>query len=165
MYKKYNIFDKYRHWRNKVCSLIKLSKRNYYRQMITDCSGNIGRVWKVLRELSDKQEQINTVPKLKINNTVTDNGWTVVNMFNEYFVKTADRIFGQNEILVSEYKPSLQMLSFTESKIPKAHSFIVPHISTNAVFNYLRNINCKKATGLDNIPGHVIRSLGAELDQ
>ena len=28
-YKKYNIFDKYRHWRNKVCSLIKLSKRNY----------------------------------------------------------------------------------------------------------------------------------------
>ena len=68
MYKKYNIFDKYRHWRNKVCSLIKLpvSKRNYYRQMITECSGNIGRDWKVLRELSDKQEQINTVPKLKI---------------------------------------------------------------------------------------------------
>ena len=57
MYKKYNIFDKYRHWRNQVCSLIKLSKRNYYRQMITDCSGNIGRVWKVLSELSDKQEQ------------------------------------------------------------------------------------------------------------
>ena len=27
----------------------------------------------------------------------------------------------------------------------------------------LRNINCKKATGLDNIPGHVIRSLRAEL--
>ena len=47
--------------------------------MITDCSGNIGKVWKVLRELSDKQEQINTVPKLNINNTVTDNGWTVVN--------------------------------------------------------------------------------------
>ena len=48
---------RYRHWRNKVCSLIKLSKCNYYRQMITDCYGNIGRVWKVLRELSDKQEQ------------------------------------------------------------------------------------------------------------
>ena len=57
------------------------------------------------------------------------------------------------------------MLSFIESKIPKAHSCIVPDISTNAVFKYLRNINCKKATGLDNIPGHVIRSLGAELER
>ena len=57
-------------------------------------------------------------------------------MFNEYFVKTADRIFGQNEILVSEYKPSLHMLSFIESNIPKAHSCMVPHFSTYAVFNY-----------------------------
>ena len=133
----------YRYWRNKVCNIIGKSKREFYKKAILDCNGNVGKVWKIIKSLSDNVENSYVLPKLQIENVIYDDGFTIVNLFNEYFVSTASRVLTNPDS--QNYIPGVKLTNFIISRVPENVYFKIPHISCEAVLNCLKNIKNKKS--------------------
>ena len=82
-YKSINDDTQYRIWRNKVCSMIKRSKKHQYSEILNENFNNPASVWKLFKEMGlSKQNDSSNIFSLKINNQMVENPKYIADKFN-----------------------------------------------------------------------------------
>ena len=67
-YKSINDNEQYKIWRNKVCSMIKQSKKRQYSEILNENANNPASVWKLFKEIgASKRKDSADIFSLKIN--------------------------------------------------------------------------------------------------
>ena len=118
-YKSINDDTQYKIWRNKVCSMIKHSKKHKYSEILNDNLNNPASVWKLFKELgASKQKDSSNICSLKINNHMVENPKDIADEFNKYFVKVASKI--KEPIAPCEFD---KLQQFCNKKNTFKHSF------------------------------------------
>ena len=97
---KNNFLTKYKHYRNKIVNLIRLSKSNHFKHFFQTNMNNAKNIWKGVRQIIKCKENSKSKISLNINNKVESDPLKIANHFNEYFTSIADQI--RAEIPASE---------------------------------------------------------------
>ncbi|KAL5283759.1 hypothetical protein ACFFRR_006185 [Megaselia abdita] len=69
------------------------SKNQFYKNQIKEANGNIAKIWKFINECTGKTS-VNSLKKLKVDETEITDPLAMANEFNNYFVNSAN--FGGN---------------------------------------------------------------------
>lgn len=152
-YKSINDDNQYKSWRNKVCSMIKQSKKNQFSEILTENANNPASIWKLFKELGASKRKDNcNVHSLKVNDMLIDSPVDIADQFNKFFVTVASKI--KEPIMTSNFD---QLEQYCNEKIPENYYFSIPNISHDKVEKYIKNIDITKATGLDNIGPRLLK--------
>ena len=79
--------SKYKKFRNKLNSTIKLTKANYYRDKFNSAKTNIKNTWNIINSLLNKNCHTNIPPKLNCGGQPTSDPTVIANAFNNYFTQ------------------------------------------------------------------------------
>ena len=137
--KKDNNLSEFRKQRNKVKSLIRRSKIDYFQSLVKNRSDPAS-IWKAIKSLT------NTNTSKKQPNISPD-------VFNHYFTNVATNLIkSRPSPLDDSFNYCLNNIdNFVSSRLGVNQSFDLPFMSTCDVISYLRLMKSKKSTGLDNI--------------
>ena len=145
----------YRRLRNQVSNRIKIEKRRYQRNEISDNMDNPKSFWKIMKNIFPGDKEKITTPK----SIKTDDGKTVIDQptiarsFNEFFTGAVSRLL-QTAGLSTSVRP------FSSGKFT-SERFILQPISEEFILKQLRDLKVKKATGLDGIPARFLKDSAA----
>ena len=169
--KKFKKFGK-KYWvenirqRNRVVSIRKQSMKNYFEKRCEKPDRNF---WATISPfLSDRKFKGNNTITFKENNeTITDQN-KVAEIFDRYFVSIAAEIgfpdpktSSDEALLTHQNHPSVIKI---REKHPELHnSFSFHTVNPQEIIIHMKQLNIKKATGYDNIPGKIIRLTQREL--
>ena len=152
-YKFINDNEQYKIWRNKVCSLIKQSKKHQYSEILNENANYPASVWKSFKEIgASKCKDSCGIFSLKVDNNSIENPKDIADQFNKYFVSVSSKI--KESPLASNFD---KLKEFCDKKIPANTYFSIPCISQEKVEKYLKNIDITKATGSDNIGARLLK--------
>ena len=152
-YKSINENEQYKIWRNKVCSLIKQSKKHQYSEILNENANNPASVWKLFKEIgASKCKDSCGIFSLNADNNSIENPKDIADQFNKYFVSVSSKI--KEPPLASNFD---KLKEFCDKKIPANTYFSIPCISQEKVEKYLKNIDITKATGSDNIGARLLK--------
>ena len=137
--KKENKLPEFKKQRNKVKSLIRRSKIDYFQSLVKNRS-DPKLIWKAIKSLT------NTNTSNKQPNICPD-------VFNHYFTNVATNLINSRPSLLDDsFKSCLNNIdNFVASRLGVNQSFDLPFMSTIDVISYLKLMKSKKSTGLDNI--------------
>ena len=134
----------YRRLRNQVSNRIKIEKRRYQRNEIQNNLANPKSFWRAMKNIfPNKERKSSTVQSI-----ITDEGETItskstiVEKFNIFFTNTVSKLL--------ESVQSTTILGLSEFKFTN-ESFALQPVSQNFIFNQLKDLKVKKATGLYGI--------------
>ena len=145
----------YKHWRNKVTTMIKQSKKDKYHTYIETNKSKPGSIYKLFQEVGAGKGRQKQPEILSINsddNTSIESPNEISNAFNDSFVNVASKI---KEPIPPSNHDKLKV--FCESKISKDTTFTIPNIEEYNVLKYLLNVDTSKATGTDNIGARLLK--------
>ena len=137
--KKQNNLAEFRKQRNKVKSLVRRSKIDYFNSLIKNKSKPT-LIWKAIKTLTNaniSKKQPDICP----------------DVFNHYFTNVATNLINSRPSnLDDNFTSCLENIDdFVASRLGVNQSFVLPFMSTIDVISYLKLMNTKKSTGLDNI--------------
>ena len=151
--------------RNNVVALRKRSLSNYFSKK---CSQHDKSFWNTISPfISDKKARNGNNIILQDGDKIVADEISVSELFNEYFSNIASEIgFTENitsaEDAIQHYSchPSITKI---KSNMTMAEDFNFSSVTSDSVMLCLKNINPRKSTGFDNIPGKLIRLAHREL--
>ena len=151
-YHKLKDTENYKQWRNKVTSLIKNAKADYYKQAI-EKNKNTTDIWKYLKELNPKSRH--SIPDtLEYDTKCAENTSEIVEMFNNYFTKLAENLISDSP----EHKHTMDVLSeYTKSKLHNTDMFKIEEIDENTVLLMLEKLDTTKAAGIDSLGPRLLK--------
>ena len=167
-FKKYGgkyFWEQNRKHRNNVVAIRKKSISNYFS---TNCANHDKKFWSTISLfISDKNSRTGGNIFLQDGDKIVANSHCVSEIFNNYFSEVASEI-GINEsftgandaIRVYSNHPSIVKI---EKNLPVRKDFDFARVNEEAVMKCLKNINPRKSTGYDNIPGKLVRVAHKEL--
>ena len=143
-------FDKYKKYRNKLNTLIRLSRKMYYSQRVENNKNNLNGLWKTVNDLMGKNKKDNT-------NIFYDNGQQftnpndISNEFNTYFTnigqKLASKIDNSNT-------------NFTQFLPPYSDkSFFLAPTNIHEILTTVRSLKSSKSTGHDGLSVHLLKQI------
>ena len=138
-------WENFKFYRNKANNLNKNLERAYDKNEFSECGNDLSKNWKVLKKLlpSRQKEVSNTI---LIDEEIITDKVKVASLLNETFNNVSSNIqTGTCFSIVDDNFNSLQTLSQTN------FSFEFQEIKSEFVRNELRNIDCKKAIGMDGL--------------
>ena len=145
----------YRRLRNQVSNRIKIEKRRYQRNEISDNMDNPKSFWKIMKNIFPGDKEKITTPK----SIKTDYGKTVIDQptiarrFNEFFTGVVSRLLETAGL-------STSVRQFSSGKFT-SERFILQPISEKFILKQLGDLKVKKATGLDGIPARFLKDSAA----
>ena len=125
--------EKYKYYRNKICSLIRLSKKHYYCAFFNNNLSNMKKTWQGINELLNRcKRKCKSVGKLKDpdnNNNLTNDSSRIPNILNKHFSNVGNILASKlppAERLFTEYlrkSSSLELSFFFRPVIPSKIQF------------------------------------------
>ena len=143
---------KYRYYRNKVSTLIKHSKREYYSDYFKTNSKYIRNIWNGIKQLITlKPRGLNLISKISHNNQTITDPKAIATAFNKHFSNIGERLAGNI--------PDVQIdtLDFMGSEQP--NSFYLSPVTTIEIEDKISNLNSSKAVGPFSIPIYLLKLL------
>ena len=135
--------------RNQANNAIKQAKKRYFSDNLKVSKGNPRKTWNLINELTSRNTSKSTnILEIQVDNRTISSPGEIAEAFNEHFTSIG-QVLAQ-EVPAAEVNPEFY-LSHTD----KAFHLKTP--SLDVVFNLLRNIDEKKATGLDMIPSKLLK--------
>ena len=162
-YHKKRDWSNFKYWRNKTKSVIRKSKKNFYKQSIENNKDN-SYLWRHINDINGKTKS-NTLPhELKIDNTIINDENTILNELNCFFTTISDKLkHDHNSSINSNSDRNFdQLKEYIDIKVPANIEFKIPFIKVADVVSILNSLDANKATGLDNISPRFIK-LSAEV--
>ena len=146
------LWELYKNARNDVNNIIEQAKCDYFKNKIDAVKKDPKQTWKLINELSSrKTSNTASIKVIKHHDREVTNATAVANAFSGFTLhftstgeKLASEIDNTNINPTSYVKPNNTVFSFTE-------------IQTSDVTHLLRTINSNKGTGLDGIPGKILK--------
>ena len=138
-------WNEYRVLRNKVNTMMKEAKRDYYTNKINDSAGNMSNMWKTLKELlPNKKGNLANLP------SVCNSNMELANEFNKHFtnVGTASALSSISSREHDHVRQECNTFIFSEISIDEV---------IDEVIDELNAISQNKASGLDGISTKLIK--------
>ena len=158
-------WDENRRHRNKVVAIRKESMATYFKQR---CSKNDKTFWDTIAPFfTDKRNRNASDIVLKDGDDVVSDPAKVTEIFNTYFSNVASTIGFEDEIVSVEdalqkhsQHPSVLKIKMNTPELPVFNFHL---LKVSDVESKLKNIDVKKATGYDKIPGKLLSKAYREL--
>ena len=144
--------ENYRFWRNKVTTLIKQAKTNYYESAVKE-NKTSGDIWRHIKELNPKQTTC-TPEIIKTSDQVLENPEDIANEFNNYFVNICQTLGIVNKNNESTFST---LDKYVKSKLDSSKKFNISLISENQVFKLLNKLNSSKSAGVDTVGPRILK--------
>lgn len=152
--KKAGRHDAYRYYRNQTTAMIRIAKRNYYREFVVRNKDNTHKLAKLFDELSGKTKSENITALSYNNKTVTDSK-EIANILNTHFTTISDRYTNRDK---HNSEPDLAPLRrYIRQRLPPGNVFKIPLITEHHMNKLLKELDVSKATGLDDISARLIK--------
>ena len=142
----------YKLWRNKVTTLIKESKTEYYQSAIQNHKTS-GDIWRHIRDINPKP--VTTIPNMIFNKGESlQNPKEIANAFNDYYVNICQTLGVVNR----NNKDTFETLeNYTKTKLNESDKFELQHISESEVLKLLQRLNPSKSAGIDTIGPRILK--------
>jgi len=150
------LHSRYKLYRNKIVSLLRLSKQNHFKQFFNSNLDNLGKVWEGVREIiSPKNSKSSTKISLQTGNTISSDPKVVSKTFNNVFISIADSV--RNNIPFTSHHFSKWLTN------PNRDSFFINPVTPNEVLKAISSLNNKKSSGPNSIPFQIFECLSESL--
>ena len=133
--------EQYASYRNKVTSLIKKYKQQFYKEIFSKNFGNMKKTWGTIKELCKSNEK-HTIRKIYHNGAFLMNSSEIASIFNSYFVTIANDLAGA--LPQSNISPYLYLRSNTFPPIEQTP------VSPGEVSNIIQSMKVTK-TGVNEV--------------
>jgi len=87
---------KYKKYKNKLTSLLRLAEKEYYDGRFKEIQGDISKTWKVIKSILPKSPKRDSIREIKINSDVIIDLLTICNKFNQYFTCIGSNLAKKN---------------------------------------------------------------------
>ena len=147
--------NEYRIYRNQLTHIKELAKQNYFCNQIEQTQHNSGLLWKTVNNLIKlkKNKTSNEIRQLKnLQNNIIEDPIQISNKLNTHFASLGKNM--ANRIKQPNNNKSKTLI--TQIQSPK-NSFFLHPISTEEVYNEIRNLNPAKSTPSHNPPVKYIK--------
>ena len=148
--------ERFKLYRNRIVSICRQRKIDFYRNFFQENIQNSANVWKGINSITAVKRKVDsTVISLEINGKVTSDLPKVAESFNTFFATIADKI--KNDIPKSPktYKDFL--------KNPNPNTMFLANVSPNEVLECLNSLDTSKANGPASIPAKALNLIKAEI--
>ena len=147
---KYNLFLKFKSYRNSVSNLLKLSKKNYYTEYFNSNINNIKGTWKGIKEIINLKSSKKLQPSnLSVNNKLITDKSSVANAFNDFFSTIATKL--------SQKVVPTNVTFDAYLNNPNQNSFFVQPTNKKEVAGLINLLNSEKSNGPNSIPTDIIK--------
>ena len=151
-------YVQYKQLRNRVQNLVRQAKRHYLSNKLDENKNNPRKLWDTLKGLgySNKCSKSCSKINLEIDGNICFDNITVAEHFNKFYTSVASCLV--------EKLPSAPGM-FTKASVDnyyarkgvQPNSFAFHTVEENYVLKLLKNTNCNKGTGLDNLPAKFVK--------
>ena len=138
----------YKEFKNKNLTNQRIAERNYFQKQFDLHDRNMGKTFKVIRTLLDKDAGNNVSKSIDfvVNNTMTCDPKQISNSFNNYFISVGST-------LASNINSNVNPLLYVDSNV---NSIIMPEVSEEEITSVILSIN-NSAPGYDDMPASVMK--------
>ena len=160
-------FERYRIIRNK-CVKAKLKSQRQYFSERCDGGPKNQHFWPTIKPFINSLYNFKEHIILREEDDIVNDAESVAKTFNEYFIQIASDICYNNPIpydydnddvliaLIAKYNSHPSILSI-KSSLPEHGTFEFKNVDIHEIYQILRNMNDKKATGYDGIPCKLLK--------
>ena len=149
------IWDDYRRLRNKVSTMTKKAKADYYSNLFDEVK-TAAAYWRLLKKASGTTKVNRQARQLKKDDgTLTTNDTEKANMLNDYFCTVAEKLIGPAD--------EIQPLHAHSSEIANTLTITSIQISQKEIEEMICKLKVKKATGPDGVPARLLKSAGKSI--
>ena len=149
------IWDDYRRLRNKVSTMTKKAKADYYSNLFDEVK-TAAAYWRLLKKASGTTKVNRQARQLKKDDgTLTTNDTEKANMLNDYFCTVAEKLIGPAD--------EIQPLHAHISEIANTLTITSIQISQKEIEEMICKLKVKKATGPDGVPARLLKSAGKSI--
>ena len=156
LYKKYlnnptpNNFCAYKLFRNKLNTIIKVSKAKFYNDKFEKAKNNAKNTWNVINSLLNKKKCTDAPSKFKIEGNPTSNSRVIANAFNNYFTQVGPSLNRNIPHTNIQYEAYL--------RDPNEHSLFLNPITESEICDIVSKFK-NKSPGIDDIKPSLIKSV------
>ena len=138
----------YKEFKNKNLTNQRIAERNYFQKQFDLHDRNMGKTFKVIRTLLDKDAGNNVSKSIYfvVNNTMTCDPTQISNSFNNYFISVGST-------LANSIHSNVNPLLYVDSNV---NSIIMPEVSEEEITSVILSIN-NSAPGYDDMPASVMK--------
>ena len=154
-----SVFDDFKRLRNKVQTLVKKAKLDFYKHELEVNKNSPKKLWKILGSLgvpSKSNKTPSSAIGLDINGSINFDKFTVAEKFNEFFSTVASKLVTKLPKALGRFSSAFYY-SFYADKGATLNSFELQNLTEKETLGLLRGLGRDKATGLDNIPARFLR--------
>lgn len=138
-------------YRNKLTNLIRVSKKNYYCNLLDDQKHNLKQTWKILNGLLGRDRKKPFPDCFNINGTVSSDFKTIANGFNNFFINIGPRL--SNDIPHMNVSPN----HFLNNIPSPLNSIFLAPTDLNEVINICASLRTGASPGYDDIKPDVVK--------
>ena len=148
-----SLHEKFSKYRYNLKKIIKDQKSRYYKNKISNCSGDPKKTWEVINQLRGKSKK-SVKPNFMIDGVVVVQRRVIANKFNEYFASIASKL-NNNEIIENPINDATD--SFEQFMPPHlANSIFLEDCTEYEVADIIKNLQNGKSS---DFPIRVIKKL------
>ena len=137
-------YNKYKTYRDKLNSLIRISKRNYYKKYFTEHLQNTKKTWTGINELlGNKRKSLKNNISLCVKNNIVTDQINVANTFNKYFIDVAENLS------VNLENPKHSVEYYLDG--PNINNFFITPSNAEEILNIINKLDPKKSADIYNI--------------
>lgn len=142
-----NLKQQYKIYRNKVNSLIKKTKKDYYEKQIENNNHCSKTLWKITQEIIKSPKQNQEIKQIKLpNNHVVNDKKQIVNEFNKHYAEVGNKL--ANKI----HSPNKTFPIVTTN-----NSFFLTPVDDKEIVELIKELKNNKAPGIDGITSEMLK--------
>ena len=150
------LLESFKKYRNRIVTLCKLSKSNFFHKFFSDNQKYIGKVWEGVKSLISLRSSASPPPMcVNIDNAPTTDPTVISDSFNKYFVWIADNIRKNTPFASKHFSQFL--------KNPVPNSIFLSPTDPSEVLNCISFLNFNKSSGPFSLPTQLMSSLNNEI--
>ena len=154
---KHVLFEEYKLLKNEITSLLRRSKKDYYRKYFTKNKKDIRKTWEGIKEIINlKSSKIKTPTFIKDNNLIHSDDMSISNCFNDYFSSIAEKILRNRK-----YEGRKSHRDFLMN--PLRNSFVIRECDRFEVESVISTLKKQKAIGPNSIPTDILLMLKSDI--
>ena len=162
MYKQYlknrsssTLLEKYKTYKNKLTSVLRIAEKDYYSTKLMHVKDNMGKTWKVINSMTNRNSNWNKITQIEVNNTKIVDPEIIADKFNKFFVNIGPEL--SNKIPKSN-KNASEYLHGHYSK-----SLFFSPVIDQEIMDIISNLKNSTSTSHDNLPVKIIKYCNSEL--
>ena len=140
--------------RNKVGCRLRKSKQEYFIKEIEDSRGNLKNTWKILRQVTGKENSAIAIVRIKYEGNEISDEQQFSEACNDHFVSIGDKL--SRNIVQTQLSAKETLRSF--NALPSKPKFTFKLVTPIQVYDILKKLFNSKATGIHEIPNKILKA-------